>query len=379
MDPSRHVGDDDHTVTIGPGELAARILSLDTVVHGLVVLAPDEPPKRIALPSGPFSIGRMEPNSLVLDQAGVSRRHCMLEVIGDHARICDLGSTNGTFIDGVKVTEPKLLSDGAKLRVGPFTLRYERKRRDDMDEARGLDEELSQARGYVDALLPKPIEDGPVRAAWVFRPCATLGGDAFGYQMLSPDCFMVYILDVSGHGAGAAMHSVSAMNVLRQRAIPGVDFRDPAAVLRGLNAMFEMESHHGLFFTIWYGVYDIPTRKLCYAAAGHHPAFLFAETLAVPKPLVTRHVPVGTWQGHGYTSSSVVLPKGARLFLFSDGAFEVQTLGGAVWNLAALVQALGEQEVPGVSEPERLYRRVRAIARPGPLEDDFSALMLTFP
>jgi len=34
------------------------------------------------------------------------------------------------------------------------------------------------------------------------------------------------------HGAGSAMHSVSVLNVLRQRALPGVGFRNPAQVLR---------------------------------------------------------------------------------------------------------------------------------------------------
>ena len=44
------------------------------------------------------------------------------------------------------------------------------------------------------------------------------------------------------------------MNVLRQRALPNTDFRDPAQVLHRLNAMFQMESHGGMYFSIWYGV-----------------------------------------------------------------------------------------------------------------------------
>ena len=50
-----------------------------------------------------------------------------------------------------------------------------------------------------------------------------------------------FVLDVAGHGTAAALHSVSVVNVLRQRMLPDVDFRDPAAVVRSLNRMFPME------------------------------------------------------------------------------------------------------------------------------------------
>ena len=49
------------------------------------------------------------------------------------------------------------------------------------------------------------------------------------------------------------MLSVSIINVLRQLALPGTDFGRPGEVLNRLNAMFQMENHNGMFFTIWYG------------------------------------------------------------------------------------------------------------------------------
>jgi sigma-B regulation protein RsbU (phosphoserine phosphatase) len=41
-----------------------------------------------------------------------------------------------------------------------------------------------------------------------------LGGDSFGYHWIDDDHFAVYLLDVSGHGWGAALLSVSVINVL---------------------------------------------------------------------------------------------------------------------------------------------------------------------
>ena len=66
---------------------------------------------------------------------------------------------------------------------------------------------------YVLSLLPAPISSGPVHVDWHFQPSAQLGGDAFGYYWLDPGTFIFYLMDVSGHGVGPAMHSVTVMNV----------------------------------------------------------------------------------------------------------------------------------------------------------------------
>ena len=118
---------------------------------------------------------------------------------------------------------------------------------------------ISRSAGnYVLSLLPPPLSTGTVRADWRFVPSAQLGGDAFGYFWLDPETFVFYLFDVAGHGVGSAMHSATVMNVLRQRALPQVDFADPASVLSSLNHRFQMDGHAGLFFTMWYGVYHVP-------------------------------------------------------------------------------------------------------------------------
>src|SRR5262249_38607549 len=104
------------------------------------------------------------------------------------------------------------------------------------ESQRLLAEEVAQAARYAESLLPEPVADGPVRVAWRFVPSTQLGGDSFGYHWLDDDHFALFLLDVSGHGVGASLLSVSAMNVLSARTLPGTDFRDPAQVLRGLAA-----------------------------------------------------------------------------------------------------------------------------------------------
>ena len=227
-----------------------------------------------------------------------------------------------------------------------------------------------------------------MHANWFYQPSTRIGGDAFGYQMLDRRHFSLFLLDVSGHGTGAAMHAMTVAQVLRERVLPEVDFHDPAAVIAGLNARFQMHRNNDLFFTIWYGVYDFVDRILIFASAGHHPAWLLpADNMAWPPlPLVTQNPIVGMLPDPRIVVAEVEVPPGSTLHLFSDGVFEVVDRAGRQLGLEDIVAMLPGvtglatiAEIADPEDPKRLYDRIRAIARPGHLDDDFSALVFRFP
>ncbi len=75
---------------------------------------------------------------------------------------------------------------------------------------------------------------------------------------------------------------------------------------------------------------------------------------------------------------SVAVPPGGRLYIFSDGAFEIPQPDGTKWKIEDLRRLIRSGPVPGIDETQRLYDSVRAAAPPGPLPDDFSMLLLNF-
>jgi serine phosphatase RsbU (regulator of sigma subunit) len=349
---------------------------VETAAHLLLILADNAPPRHVALGLLPLTVGRTAPAEVLLEGSSVSRRHCRLERQDDSVVLTDLGSTNGTFVNGERVSDAVVLEDGARITVGAHALSYHRRSQQELAGWEALDRELGEASDYVLSVLPPPIIAGPVRAEWFYQPCTRLGGDAFGYQMLDSRCFAAFMLDVAGHGAGAALFSVTVANVLRQRMLPEVDFRNPAAVIRGLNRMFPMEQHNNLFFTMWYGVYDIADRVVSFATAGHHPAYLLAPDAAHPVPLGTRNPSIGISADREVAASRAAVTPGSSLFLFSDGVFEITDHAGREWDLSQILSLLPVMAGPG--GPRRLYDKVRMTARPGPLEDDFSALAIRF-
>ena len=357
----------------GPGES----------VHLLLLLDDNAPPRRYPLHFLPVVIGRTQPADLILEGNTVSRRHCRLELLDGKLWLHDLGSTNGTYVNGARLTEAKALDDGATISVGAYRLRYHRRNQDETADADAIEQELREAGAYIASILPKPINHGPVRANWFYRPSTRIGGDAFGYQMLDGRRFSLYLLDVSGHGTGAALHAMAVAQVLRERVLPDVDFHDPAAVIAGLNARFQMHRNNDLFFTIWYGVYDIAQRRLIFSSAGHHPAYLLAadNISCPPLPLVTENPIAGMLPDPEIVAAEVAIPAGCTLHLFSDGVFEVVDRDGRQLGLDDILPLLPSTtgEADAGDDPGRLYERIRAIARPGQLDDDFSALVFRFP
>lgn len=367
--------DDRTTLVQGP---LTGLGATDEGVHYLVVAEGLEPGRMIELSSQAITLGRQPPADVVLRDVEISRSHCRLQRVRDFVAVTDLNSMNGTFVDGVRVDGAAILHQGSVLQVGGQLLRYEQRSRREIDQSRQFDRSLERASQYIQSLLPAPIADGPVRTEWLLLPSARLGGDAFGYHAIDGEHFMLYLLDVSGHGAEAAMLAVAVMNTLRQRALPETDFRDPAQVMRRLNAMFQMDEHGSMFFTLWYGVYSASRRTLTYGTAGHHPAYLVGPERGEAIALRTPGLAVGVADEFVFTAATTTVPPESRLYVFSDGVFEIVTAAGTRWELDDLLPLMLEPPVVGQTEPQRLLHRVHAVARRGPLDDDFSLLVTTF-
>jgi pSer/pThr/pTyr-binding forkhead associated (FHA) protein len=78
------------------------------------------------LDSTPVTLGRADENDLILDtDEFASVKHARIEPRRDGVWLQDLESTNGTFVNGSKVTRPRKLSPGDVIRVGETDLRYE--------------------------------------------------------------------------------------------------------------------------------------------------------------------------------------------------------------------------------------------------------------
>jgi pSer/pThr/pTyr-binding forkhead associated (FHA) protein len=88
-----------------------------------MLFAPPLAPVRVE-PGCELTLGRSAECSLQLPAAGASRRHASVALRDGHVVLRDLGSTNGTFLNGERVAGEATLASGDRIRIGGFEIIY---------------------------------------------------------------------------------------------------------------------------------------------------------------------------------------------------------------------------------------------------------------
>ena len=243
-----------------------------------------------------------------------------------------------------------------------------------------LQRDLNEAAEYVKALLPNPIQEEKVTIDWRFEPCSSLGGDAFGYHWIDDDNLAIYLIDVAGHGVGAALLSASVINTLRSKTLPDTNFHQPSQVLFALNKAFPDEQNNYMFFTMWYGVFNKADATLTYSSGGHPPAFLLNDEVKEAdkvNPLQTRGIAIGTFPEFQFQQDTARIEAPSRLYIFSDGVFEIKT-NDKYWELDEFKAFLQNLRGGRVSILEQLQKHTRSLSVTPDLEDDYTIIEVTF-
>lgn len=113
-------------------DLRATVATVDRAVGRLVVVASPGPPA--PEPGGSFSLeavsslGRDVNNSVVVDDTFVSSEHALLTYRGRAWFVEDLGSTNGTYLNGQRLERAARCGYGDEIQVGQVRFRLERAR-----------------------------------------------------------------------------------------------------------------------------------------------------------------------------------------------------------------------------------------------------------
>ncbi|MEP6889426.1 MAG: SpoIIE family protein phosphatase [Nitrospirota bacterium] len=192
--------------------------------------------------------------------------------------------------------------------------------------------DLQTAAAFVHSLLPS--QGSPafgITLAWEYQPSLMLGGDLFDVMTIDADHLGFYILDASGHGVAAALRSASLMTFLRaENMLQLLGSYNPEMVLFEANRRFPL-SADGEYFTLWVGQLHLPTLSLSYASAGH-PGVLISSAEYPSRWLTHASFPLGFDPSARFANDHVSLKAADRLFLLSDGIYEVPSPSGELWG-----------------------------------------------
>jgi sigma-B regulation protein RsbU (phosphoserine phosphatase) len=196
---------------------------------------------------------------------------------------------------------------------------------------RRMKRDLEAAARIQQAFLPTAIpEVQGVRFAWRYVPCDELAGDTLNIIPLDDHQVAVYVLDVSGHGVPSSLLSVTLSRLMTRGAesdsILWNEANDqsasPVDVAEELARRFPYDMETGQYFTLAYGVLDVPGRELTYVSAGHVP-IIRVRPGARPNIYETTGPPVGlipaSIMPSEFEQVTISLQPGDRLYFYSDG------------------------------------------------------------
>ena len=141
-----------------------------------------------------------------------------------------------------------------------------------------------------------------------------------------------------------------------------------------------MDDQNGMFFTIWYGVWQRSTGRLTYGSGGHHPAILLRDA---PPPedlheLDLSSLIIGAMRGIEYEQAVFQTEPGDRLYVFCDGVFEIEKPDGTMWDREDFTPVL--RALPAESDVVAEVLKATRAVRGRPLfDDDYSFVELRFP
>lgn len=226
----------------------------------------------------------------------------------------------------------------------------------DVSERRRAEDELRRAKGELEvaltevqkdldlaarvqqSFLPKKAPElAGLQVAWEYRPCAHLAGDFLNVFALDATRVALYVLDVSGHGASAALLSVTLSRWLSATPSESCLFRrneddsggyrivGPSEVGAFLNERFQHDARLAQYFTLIYGVLDVSARRFDYVAAGH-PGPLHVPVNGAARVYSSTATPIGLFPNVEFQEASLALGPGDRFYLYTDGVTEAVNL-----------------------------------------------------
>jgi serine phosphatase RsbU (regulator of sigma subunit) len=279
----------------------------------------------------PKVLGRAETADIRLDHSSVSRQHCRFWVEGAACFVEDCGSTNGTYVNGLKVAREKL-SPGDTIVVGRFELVLEDKNRiqptvDLPDQTSNrvllLDqraEERHLASVIHQRLTPSRRMSMPgMMVDIAYRPSGVLGGDCFEVFELN-NRWILSMFDPMNHGVKAALNSM----LLRAELQRWVSLTaEPARCLQWINSEVTQLGIVDLYVCAVVASWFPRTHTLVYCAAGAHPPLVVRDGKVRNTDEAAGGLPLGVSPGEHYFEHLVQLRPGDRVFLFTDGVGEV--------------------------------------------------------
>lgn len=196
--------------------------------------------------------------------------------------------------------------------------------------------ELLDARRLHESLFPAQLDGGPVSVRYSYEPMREIGGD-FLYTKREGDVAHIVLIDVTGHGVGAAL-TVNRLHGELERRYGIEHDPSPESVLAGLNEYLHFAlASHSVYATALCIRVNSHAGTIEHASAGHPPAFLRTADGRMDR-LESTTLVLGVVHPDDFEANPErnEFMRGDALIAYTDGATEAVTASGKMIRVDGL-------------------------------------------
>lgn len=239
-----------------------------------------------------------------------------------------------------------------------------------------MDVQLRLAHQLQFHLLPRNLPEGvPVSVAAVLESYCHLSGDLFGWEKLRDGRFLVWIVDLAGHGVESGL-CAAVVKILIDNARERSRVADLVAEINhSLHAC--MRNEYGSLYATGFFLSVGADGRSAYSSAGHPPVLVRRSDGAIEE-LGSLAIPLGLFPETRCDSRELQLGQGDALLMYSDGLIETKSRDGEEFGVSR-VRSLFARDFRAPEEMTgSIYREIATRQELPKLEDDVTFLVARF-
>ena len=243
-----------------------------------------------------------------------------------------------------------------------------------------IESELKIAHDIQMNIVPKIFPPFPERKEIdlyaLLEPAKEVGGDLYDFFFISEDRLCFVIGDVSGKGVPAALFMAVAKTMIKTIAH---EFGSPEEILKRVNKEIYQGNDSCMFVTVFCGILDIKTGRLCYANAGHNPPLIIRKEGSVDFLNIAQNPAIGIIEEATFIGQELALLPGDAIYMYTDGATEAFSKQRELFSEERLKKEVSAcKEISAQRIVENTLEKVKDFAKDAPQSDDITIMVLKY-
>ena len=240
-----------------------------------------------------------------------------------------------------------------------------------------VDSELDIAKSIQMSMLPKNLPQNEMISLSAFlQPAKAVGGDFYDCFHIDKEHLFFAIADVSGKGVPAAMFMSVTISYLRAYASIGLSASELVAKL---NNTIASNNDANMFVTLFLSILDLKNGELNYVNAGHNEPYFMRDKQKYKRVETLRNPVVGAFEDLKYKDEKIVLNKGDKLFLYTDGVTEAFSKDDEQFGDKRLSDVLHKSSSKNIDTTiQNIKKSIENFTKDCEQSDDITMLLLEF-